>query len=173
MRLFVAIEVPAVMLPAIEALQFKLRGRGLVRARHPHMTLKFLGEVKDTQQAIDALSKVEFSPFDLTIQEIGFFPNVSNPNVVFLGVKPNAALSELATKVSDALPTFKSDHPFHAHITLFRLRTGFHKARLKDVVRHVKVKPLSFTVSSFVLKQSTLTNSGPVYSDVASFPARE
>ena len=96
-RAFIAIELPAEVLVQIERLQSRVRQdvpAGLVRWARPegiHLTLKFLGDVEEQQlpeieRALRGACGVH-APFELSIGDLGCFPNPRRPRVVWVGVQ--------------------------------------------------------------------------------------
>jgi 2'-5' RNA ligase len=74
-------------------------------------------------------------------------------------------LSKKVEKVLEPLGFF-SDKPFKPHITVFRI-----KKKIGDISRELKNQKMTNfgiqRVSNIKLKQSVLTASGPIYSDLA------
>ena len=91
-RAFVAIELSEEIKTSLARLQSGLRAESYVKWVEPagiHLTLKFLGNV-----ASDRVSEVEQSmaqacagvpSFALRIEQLGAFPSVSSPRVVWVG----------------------------------------------------------------------------------------
>ncbi|MEK6968704.1 MAG: RNA 2',3'-cyclic phosphodiesterase [Nanoarchaeota archaeon] len=175
MRLFIALDVPSKVQKYLETIQSKLQINGLSIAKHPHMTLKFLGEVKEENlnDINSALQEISFSPFELTLSEFGFFPSSSKPRVIFIGSIENEQLSELQKNISQSLPSFPDDHSFHPHFTIARVKEFANKAEIKEAVNGIKINPISFNISEFKLKKSVLTPNGPVYSDLFIYSAKD
>ncbi|MBR9699021.1 RNA 2',3'-cyclic phosphodiesterase [Candidatus Woesearchaeota archaeon] len=126
-----------------------------------HLTLKFLGEVADSQleDIKERLGTIAFKPFSLHASHIGSFPHV-----VWVGFDECEELKQLQGEIEKALedifPREKRD--FKAHVTL---------ARSKEEIKvGFDVEKEEFKVDSFILYKSTLTPEGPVYEKLASFP---
>ena len=140
MRLFVAINMPAA---ERERLSAELQR---VTERHPmpvrwlaadtlHITLKFLGEVKEPNvpSIKAALAVARAIPrFDLNIGGFGAFPSKSRPNIFWVGVEPVAELNELHRRVDVAyeeLGFASEDRAYHPHITVGRAQKD---AQIRD-----------------------------------------
>ncbi|MEK6756825.1 MAG: RNA 2',3'-cyclic phosphodiesterase, partial [Bacteroidota bacterium] len=94
-----------------------------------HITLKFLGncELEALRSLTSELQVVlrDVRSFDLVYHNVGCFPNLSRPRVVWIGAAENAQLAELQQRVEEVCGRFgfpKEDRAFHAHITLGRVK---------------------------------------------------
>ena len=136
-----------------------------------HFTLLFLGEVsEETISSIkEALGTISFKKFEVEFTHVGAFPNSRSPRVIWIGVddKSSRQLVDLALQVEKKLAPlgFRPDKPFRPHLTIFRV-----KNRIDDISgtieRFKKVDLGKYTMTELKLKQSVLTPSGPVYSDL-------
>src|SRR5919205_4141575 len=143
LRLFCAVELPA-----------ELRARAyehLVRLRESaphvkaswereeklHVTIKFFGDVEASRVAAltDATARAANAvpSFELKLSGAGTFPPNGNPRVLWLGVEDaSGRLAQLQQRLEDecAAAGFPRDtRPFHAHVTLARLRAANAAAR--------------------------------------------
>jgi len=173
MRAFVAVEIQDDgILDAIAKIQsdFHIKATA-VNKKNMHFTLLFLGEVsEDTVGSIkQALSTISFKSFEVEFTHVGAFPNPRSPRVIWIGVDDQAAkqLVDLASEVEKKLGAlgFRPDKPFKPHLTIFRV-----KNRIDDISgtieRFKKVELGKYTMTELKLKQSVLTPSGPIYSDL-------
>ena len=94
-RCFVAIEIPEYVQRVFEKIQNELRSEigkaSWTRIGNFHLTLKFLGDVKqdsipDVCNAINNVA-IKQKPFTLEFGGIGTFPNFSRPRVLWIGLK--------------------------------------------------------------------------------------
>lgn len=173
MRVFVAIEITNnEIINSIKEFQENVKiDAKLVESKNLHFTLQFLGEISEeiAQKIIQSLKTVEFSSFDVNLKEIGAFPKPKFPRVVWIGADDVGGnmLIELSKKVEKVLEPlgFFSDKPFKPHITVFRI-----KKKIGDISEELKNQNMvNFgiqRVSNIKLKQSILTASGPIYSDL-------
>ena len=103
-RCFVAVDLPGEMLDAIGRLQSQIATEGLrlVRPELVHVTIKFLGDVPETEvgRVKEALSKVVMAPFPAHVAGMGTFPG-RDVRVVWLGLEGD--FDELYEKVESAL----------------------------------------------------------------------
>ncbi|MHC1624900.1 MAG: RNA 2',3'-cyclic phosphodiesterase [Methermicoccaceae archaeon] len=177
MRLFVAVQLPAIIRERIEELEELLPSKGLkkVDPALAHMTLKFLGEVPDRQidEVIDALRSVKLPPFNAVVKGVGTFPSKKNIRVLWVGC--TGEFFSLAKQVEDTLEVVgfsRERKAFHPHITIARVKHPEH-----GIVENIRAFLIDndkaifgeFVVNSFELVKSTLTPSGPVYETVERF----
>ena len=178
MRVFVAIEISdSDTLDSIENVQNKLEVKaGAVSRQNMHFTLQFLGEISENMidKIRNELKKIIFSEFDIQVSGIDAFPNSKNARVIWVGIKNPGAetLIQLAKKVENALMPlgFKQDKPFKPHLTIFRIKKK-NEDLSKDLKRFREYDFGKMKISSIKLKQSRLTPSGPIYSDIEVFNA--
>jgi len=172
-RAFIAVEIQDdTILNAIAKIQsdFKIKATA-VNKKNMHFTLLFLGEVsEETVSSIkEALGTISFKRFDVEFTHVGAFPNSRSPRVIWIGVDDQSSrqLVDLASQVEKKLAPlgFRPDKPFKPHLTIFRV-----KNRIDDISgtieRFKKVDLGKYTMTELKLKQSVLTPSGPVYSDL-------
>jgi len=141
-----------------------------------HLTLYFLGEVDDGSLSVirNALAGVKRSRFTLQAGGGGFFPPGKPPRVIWVGLRQGGeASSALAGDIEGALTRVgcpERDKPFTAHLTLGRVKKGA-RDDWKALQRFLQaaVWP-EIEVDFFVLWQSSLTPSGPVYKEVERYP---
>ncbi|MGQ0772053.1 MAG: RNA 2',3'-cyclic phosphodiesterase [Nitrososphaerota archaeon] len=173
MRAFVAVEITnQEVLSSIKKLQSSLRiDAKPIEIHNMHFTLLFLGEIsEDMVQKVQAqLKTIEFSSFDIIFEGVGAFPKPKSPRVIWIGIDDNGArqLVGLAKAVEERLLPlgFRADKEFKPHATIFRI-----KNRVGDITgeltEYAGVKFGTQRVSEIKFKQSVLTPSGPIYSDL-------
>ena len=175
MRTFVAVEVNSQdAIKNMLEFQKTLLNAGLkakpVAANQLHFTLIFLGEINEMM--LDSIKSklidMKFDSIQVTYTGVGAFPSFKSPRVIWVGVDNASApkLIHIAKEVEARLSTlgFRSDKPFTPHITLFRV-----KDRIKNVENVMQHKDRVFgndLLSEVKVKNSDLTPSGPVYSDL-------
>ncbi|HVZ62115.1 MAG TPA: RNA 2',3'-cyclic phosphodiesterase [Candidatus Nitrosotalea sp.] len=173
MRAFVAVEIQDDnILDAITKIQseFKIKATP-VNKKNMHFTLLFLGEITEEVAANvkKALSTVSFKPIEVRFTHVSAFPNPRSPRVIWIGVDETSSrqLVELTSQVEKKLEPlgFKSDKPFKAHLTIFRI-----KNRADDISGMIekfkKIDLGKYTMTELKFKQSVLTPNGPIYSDL-------
>lgn len=176
MRLFIAIDLPEDVKSELEKAQNSLKSEKdkITIARELHLTLKFLGRAvdeKEVDKIKKALSKIKFKKFSLTLEGTGVFPSEKYIRVAWVGIQENKELMQLAKAIKEALPEYKEDYPFSAHLTLARVKFVEDKEEFYNKVKNLKIKPLMFEVKDFKLYSSKLSPKGPTYDALATFKA--
>jgi len=176
MRTFIAIELSKEIREALAQAQSHLKYSGAdvkwVDKDNIHLTLKFLGEVTEgkLQQVISTLEIIgkENSVFEISIKDIGVFPNSDYPRVIWVGLDKGAVESKkLAKMIDDALSKIgfeKESRPFAPHLTIGRVRSAKNKEALKEKIGTCQLPIVkSQLISSVVLFQSKLSPKDPTY----------
>lgn len=176
MRLFVALNLPAKARDRIHRAAASLRERGLpVRWVEPddyHVTLKFLGEVRDPRRPdVDAvLERVAAgSPrLTLTFEGFGAFPTIRRPRILWIGAVATPELRCLKQDLEWGLAEVgfeRETRAFHPHITLGRAKEEGGAGAFRGVDDMVAEMDFSLDVPvrTVDLMRSRLTRSGPTY----------
>lgn len=142
-----------------------------------HITLKFLGDVDVSQidSIVSDLKKsIGISPsFDIAYVSLGGFPNVDRPRVVWIGAKENERIHSLQRQVEQvcvSLGFAQDDHPFHAHITLGRVKGNRNLDRLTAKLKSITFQPLITRCTEVRIMRSELKPAGSVYTLLNSIP---
>ena len=169
MRLFIAIDLPEEFCQTLKDIQSALASEGhLVLTKSFHLTLKFLGDVSETQafRIQEGLKRVRFRPFQLSTTHLGVFPNKSYIRVVWLGLDSPPRLIDLLKEIDKALESyFPKEKKFIPHITLARVKSISNKAAFLEKL-NISMPPLSWQVTSASLYRSILTPTGPEYTEL-------
>lgn len=174
MRCFVAIDIPEEICVRIAELQELLRRaeadvRWVPRASL-HLTLRFLGDAEEAAAsrlagALEA-EAARRPPLRLSVEGSGLFPRV-----VWAGCAGD--LGPLAAAV-DGIATAhgfpREPLPFVPHITIGRVKSARHEARLRAALPAGALG--AFDATELVLVRSTLRPEGPLYERIAAFPFR-
>ncbi len=100
-----------------------------------HLTLKFLGDIPEPQVPLIKRALADCcagaAPTTLTFEQLGVFPSLRAPRVLWIGAPTaaggSASLSALAAAIDQALVPlgFPAERkPFQPHLTLARIREG-------------------------------------------------
>jgi len=176
MRVFIAIELSPEIKDSLSTIQSHLKYSGVdvkwVTTDNIHLTLKFLGDITEEtcEKIISVLNGIGKStrPFEIGIKDIGVFPNINYPRVIWVGLGKGAAESKaLAQDIADGILKLgfqKEPRPFAPHLTIGRVRSPKNKEALKEKVSTAQI-PVTrpCLASSIALFQSTLSSKGPVY----------
>ena len=143
-----------------------------------HITLKFLGEqpTQVIEQVKAALKPIKFSPFNITLDYAGAFPNFNRPRVLWLsGRQGRSELINLANLINNNLnniefePELKDEgREFKPHFTLARISHDYGEALPQNLLDALKNFNLNFSwqCSEFNLMRSKLTPQGAIYSKI-------
>jgi len=175
MRLFIAIELPDHYKKALGELRTAIPGARWVAAEQIHLTLAFLGEVdEDTSKRLIArLAKIKAAGFELCLTGTGCFPDRRRPRVVWVGVKPEPGLTQLAEMVRETVVACgipQEERPFSPHLTIARLKIPASRELGVFLDQHTSVDLPTFAVKEFILFQSKLSQQGALHIPVRSFP---
>jgi len=177
-RLFVAIELPEDVRESLSHLQAGLPGARWTPPENMHLTLRFIGEVQEpaVDEIGEALWRIRAEGFSLALKGLGKFGGESKRSparTLFVGVEPNRALSDLASRIEQSIVDAgfpPETRKFHAHITLARLKdTPPH--RLGDyIAEHSLYSARPFDVREFALVSSLQGKEASVYDALQFFP---
>ena len=183
-RLFVAVEIaPQVRSKITRYLNSHVTDLKRIRWVAPdqfHMTLKFLGDVPQTEihHVIRALKNacMRSEPFDLVFEDVGAFPNAECPRTLWVGVSEGIEeSSDLAEAIDEELAGIgypRESRRFTPHLTVGRVKKsvpGDCSTGLDAFLLPAK-GPLFFGVSSVTsvtLFSSELSRGGPKYEPLA------
>lgn len=172
MRAFIAVSLPSALKARLTQIQNDLKGCNIackwVNPENIHITLKFLGEIKD--ERLESIKKIistvgaKFKSLQVTFNNFGFFPNPKRPRVLFIGTSKEEELRTISGVLEDKLETigFKKEFKFRSHLTLARIKDSKNIDCLINKLNTIKLEE-EFTASAITLYKSTLTKSGPIY----------
>jgi 2'-5' RNA ligase len=177
LRAFIAVDVdnPEVVGKVVEV-QRELERAGQnglknVEPENLHLTLRFLGEIDEADVKVvkAALEFLDVKPFTLEFRGLGYFPGGGRVNVVWAGVEGDVnVLRNVFEKVEGGLRALKLERErFSPHLTICRVKYVRDRQSLFDVIaKHSNTYFGRQHVYKISLKKSTLTPTGPIYSDV-------
>lgn len=185
MRAFIAIKLPSEIKEEIHKFQKSLKvacgersrtnGVRWVAPENIHLTLKFLGEINESQvesitSAINSSIKGIKSfntkgTFSISLSEFGAFPDFRRPRVLWLGVKEGKEeLIQLMINLENSLCKLGIEQEKREpvpHITIGRanqpIRVQSPELRLESI----------FLADAVYLIKSVLTPQGPIYTDLS------
>jgi len=173
MRLFTAIEVPADARLRLERLLSALRPEAPIKwspLDNLHITTKFIGEWPEQRldEMHDALSQIApLEPFEISLRNLGWYPNERAPRVLWVGVHAGPELTALAQQVEmrlEALGVVPEDRPFSPHLTLARIKHPAPLQALRQKIERLQPADLGqFRVAHFSLFRSDPGSNASVY----------
>jgi 2'-5' RNA ligase len=185
-RTFVALRASIELSGRLEVLSRRLRqqlhGHGIswVAREQFHITLRFLGQTqRDTIPALCnrlATGLAGVSAFRLSTSELGCFPDLRRPKVLWVGFEGDLhSLKELYARIREATEGFgeaKDEKMFHPHLTVARFR--FAPSGLARVVQFISGtpafdSPIPWPIRDVGLIQSVLGPDGPAYTTLKQF----
>ena len=164
MRLFVSIDPPKEICQLLAERVPDIPGIRKVKTEQIHLTLLFLGEQSgdNIHRIREALDEIRFEPFEVTVNELGVFPDSGNPSVLWAGLEESSDLIRLQKEISDVLSKFtKSENEarsYKPHITLARLK-NISATECREIISE-PFDSITFRVTGFKLKKSVLRKSG-------------
>lgn len=134
-RTFIAVEMPqrviARALALVRLLQETTDDVSWVRQQQMHLTLKFLGEVSETELPdvcrVVREAAAEIEPFEVTLRGAGAFPAVETPRTLWIGIREGAeelrALQgAIDTALHQELGFPHEKRGYRPHLTIGRLK---------------------------------------------------
>jgi RNA 2',3'-cyclic 3'-phosphodiesterase len=175
-RLFVAIDTPAAVRPALIEVRDQLRAeRSEVRWESDeklHCTLKFLGDTREENipRIVASLREVSRagSPLTVTYAGLGCFPDRRDPRIIWAGIHDSGgALATLTTSIDMAMAQHgfeREKRPFHPHVTLGRVKGRRGLTELLATLETITFDCPPVVIQEIMLVHSELRPSGSVYS---------
>ncbi len=184
MRLFFAIKAPNHT--ELHALHDRLSHISrLLKPVHPekqHITLRFLGEVREPlKSVIEVGSRCvgSIEPFEMRIKGSGAFPNWRRPSAIWIGFEGGEMLKDMVADLEDALvddiDTPREKRPFRVHLTVARVKGYLGeniqgvKGAVENSVERLRADGYTIPVAGYDLIRSTLTPAGPLYEVMHSY----
>lgn len=185
MRCFIAIDIDEQIRKALAGLQDELRGKADIKRSDAkwvnpetiHLTLKFLGEIKD-EQAVDVCNITRdvasrHESFDLDVELVGHFGGRS-ARVLWVGIGHNCdnllQLQEDLEQYLDLAGWPRETRNFSGHLTLCRIRNARAGVKLAQLALEYKDFKLGIMPADSVsVYQSQLTPKGPIYTVLGNY----
>jgi RNA 2',3'-cyclic 3'-phosphodiesterase len=157
MRLFIAFDVPHFVEAYLKRLQTLLRQADFFEGTYVlpenfHLTMLFLGDVPE-----DTLPAVINTTIDVD--------RMSQPSVIWVNVVSDE-LQELFHTLCKHLRSQEKQPIFHPHITIVRIKKMLRASKLAQVLDELPTERIAFQPKEIKLKQSQLTATGAVYTNL-------
>lgn len=180
-RAFIAVDIShearQVLSETVERLREQdISGVRWVRSEGIHLTVKFLGDIEDStvDKVLSAMERGigETMLFNLALSELGAFPSLASPRVIWVGLSGEIDLlnrlhADIDREVSTIEGFSRESRAFAPHLTLGRMRDHVSGEQRRKAGKAIADVPLGvevgWEVSQVNLIQSTLTPSGAVY----------
>lgn len=186
-----AIELEEELKQELRQLQRDLSSRGIldevrwVKLEGMHLTLKFLGNVPADRIEMIELALAQACEgahrFRMKFRGLGCFPNLSRPNVIWVGVEGDIdLLSALQHSIEQHLATLgyaPEKRAYTPHLTLGRVARNVdpkQRRRIGGLIERTTVDTLGeMATGEISLMRSDLSPSGAKYTRLASVPLEE
>jgi 2'-5' RNA ligase len=177
-RTFIAMElgqqVNRETIRLIERLRDPTDGIRWVPTDNLHLTLKFLGDVDNTEvpEVCQVVHRVcaDCEPFELTVAGLGGFPSLDRARVIYTGISdPTGSLTHIATELDRQFAKlgFKPEaRDYTPHLTLGRVKKGSRRVGEEVAERlqreqHVQIGTM--IIDAVQVIASFLDKQGPTY----------
>ena len=188
LRAFIAVEIPLVIRETLYKAVAPLKkdiGEAVrwVSIENMHLTLKFLGDVSDSNvEILSEMLRAEadlFHCFELRLRGLGAFPNLKRPRVIYSGIEAPATLEALQRGIESAsrrLGYESEQRGFSPHLTIGRVRqsiTSGDQQNIRRALEQTRIdSPGTARVDSVHLYKSDLKPAGSVYTRLYSAPLK-
>ncbi len=186
-RAFIAINTSAEIADRLRAisgdLQKSLRSAPVrwVPVENIHLTLKFLGDVSlsnlEMLKKMLASTALEHSAFDFSAGDLGAFPSLRRPRVIWVDIRAPHELLALQRSIDNETARLgypREDRPFSPHLTLGRISRNASSDDLRQISEALSGFKVGYVgaakVTAVHLFRSDLDPHGAVYTVIYSAP---
>jgi 2'-5' RNA ligase len=188
LRAFIAIQLSEELKSQIGELQSELRhhapelrGVSWVQPDSIHLTLRFLGEIQESQVAelgaVIVRAAVGVGPFTFKARGLGAFPTAQRARVVWLGINDESgrnSLGQLQAAIEQGVIDLgfePEDRDFSPHLTLARIRERHAAMQLAPTFASERERLVGgMMAESVALMRSELRPQGAVYTPLVEVP---
>lgn len=145
-----------------------------LKAPQLHLTLRFLGDVPDSQlpkicEVVDRVSR-SLNPFDLKVDGVDCFPDHGAVRIIWAKLRDEGGtlarcFSDLEAELT-ALGFSPERRELVPHVTLARVRYDRSRGQLREGVGRISPKHIGYAVTTLSLFQSKLLAAGAEYSEL-------
>jgi 2'-5' RNA ligase len=178
-RTFICLDLSESLKSRLEKLELELQKASVtrvswVKTKNLHLTLKFLGDIVETDipKIKTSIEEIALSTKSFTLEssEIGAFPNFRRPKIFWVGIKdPTVTLLTMQQKLEQVLVSkgfAPSEKNFSPHLTIGRVKEGTGQD-IVSKINKIEFLPESFPVKDIILMRSDLGPTEAVYSKLA------
>jgi RNA 2',3'-cyclic 3'-phosphodiesterase len=149
-----------------------------VDLKNLHITIKFLGEVKqeNISSIIPKLKYVsrKYNGFEVLLKGVGIFKDFYHPKVLWFGLRNCGELEKIKNEIENSLGDlgFEVDYrKFTPHLTVGRFKQAGSVKELQKLVNSNQDQYFQLIpVNEIILFESLLKNEGTEYKIIESFP---
>lgn len=175
MRTFIAVELTEELKKKIEEVQFSLKkiktNIAWVKPGNVHATLKFLGEVPEDkiENVYEGANKAleGMKCFKLGLKDLGCFPNLRRPRVIWIGVeKGKEELALMQKKLEQEMERIgfpREEREFSPHLTIGRVKSPKNIEQLTELIRDTNFQTEEIEIKEVVVMKSQLHPAGAIY----------
>lgn len=133
-----------------------------------HLTLKFIGEVKEEllPQITNEIEYVKsFSSFNCSISNFGFFYRFNEAKILWCNLDTDDSIISLVDELNMRLKKYNIEpetRKFKGHLTLMRIKRKVSEDFIRSF-KEYKFSPVKFTANEIALVQSVLKPTGSEY----------
>jgi 2'-5' RNA ligase len=177
-RLFIAIDIPERIRDEIADTYRAIPGARWIDETSLHCTLRFIGEIPETEinTITSSLRHVSSPKVTLKVSNAGFFPPRKEPRILWFGFDYPPEFLTLQSKIEKACINSGLEpdlRKFHPHITVARLNNP-HKEKVAEfIVSNSLFTTEQFEVSEFHLYRSLAGKNTSHYEKLLSFPLHQ
>ena len=179
-RLFIAFKIKPQknLLQTYYELKQNLEGKiKWVDDRNFHITVKFLGETDENliPEISNILTSIaeKYPKFNISIENIGTFPNPFKPRVLWFGVKTDEFVPQMAKEIDFELTRLdfeEENRIFTPHLTVARIKFLKNIDTLQGFIEENSGKIFQKDlIKELILYESILQPQGPVYKPLKIF----
>jgi 2'-5' RNA ligase len=179
-RAFIPIELPDEIRESLELVTAHLKEKladipiRWVPVGNIHLTLKFLGDVSDTNYEmltkILSVEAVNYRPFEFSVGGLGAYPNLRRPRVLWVGVEAPNEMHMLQRSIESEttrLGYATEKRGFSPHLTLGRVSRNATTRNIQSISQVLNANEVGFLgvarVNAVHLYRSELKPGGAVY----------
>jgi RNA 2',3'-cyclic 3'-phosphodiesterase len=173
-RLFTGFSLPAALARELTLLRGGLSGARWVEPDDFHITLRFIGDVGETEanEVHSALERIRRAPVTLTVSTLDVFGG-AKPRALVASVRASLALAELQAEQERLMRRIglpAETRKFTPHVTLARLRQTSPEAVAAFLSTRGYIEPRTFEADHFALFSARDSVGGGPYVVEAVYP---
>ena len=145
-RAFIAIDLSPGIYEKLENISSKLQNRlsslpaRWVLTKNIHLTIKFLGDVSTSNlELLKRILQVEskqYSPFEISVGDLGAYPTIHRPRVIWIGTKVPQELIEFHHSIENEtarLGYTREKRKYSPHLTLARVSRNSNSKQVAQI----------------------------------------